>query len=110
MPTEYKNVVFTKHALERMRLRTIAEHTAWEVITYPDQTKKENGKSTRYIKTIQGRRYFVVASYLQKEQKYLAISCWVRGEDDKPSLSWQLITLPFRLIWWLITVLFSKLR
>ncbi len=110
MPQEYKNLVFTTHSLERMKQRTISQHAAWETVTYPDQKKQENASSVRYIKTINSRRHFVVASFLPKEHKYLVISTWVRGEDDAQPLSWQLITLPFRALWWLIKLISSKLR
>ncbi|NCN50847.1 MAG: DUF4258 domain-containing protein [Candidatus Pacebacteria bacterium] len=95
----YKNIVFTKHAAERMALRSIADHSVWETITYPESVKSEQKQSKRYIKTINGRRHFVVASYLPAEKKYLVVSTWIRGEDDRVPLAWTLITLPFKLLW-----------
>ena len=109
MEREYKNVVFTKHALERMSSRSISSHAIWEVISHPDRVKAEKKDSRRYIKTLRNRRYFVVASYLPKENKYLVVSTWVRGEDDKESIAWILITLPFKLLWKLIKVLVTKI-
>ena len=105
MPNTYKNIVFTKHALERMNKRSISKDRIWQVVNHPDKTFK---KEKKYLKEIGDRKYQVVATHLPKEQKYLVISTWVRGEDDKQSFIWTLITLPFRIIWWIIKKLFSK--
>lgn len=105
----YKNVVFTKHAAERMALRSITEYTIWEVIAHPDEVRPEKQNSKRYIKTINTRRYFVVAAYIPNEKKYLVISCWVRGEDDAVPLVWILLTAPFKIIWKLVTFIIRRI-
>ncbi|MCA9369276.1 MAG: DUF4258 domain-containing protein [Pseudomonadales bacterium] len=105
----YKNIIFTKHAAERMALRSITRHSVWETITYPDTVKNEKKNADQYIKTINGRRHFAVASYLPKEQKYLVVSTWVRGEDDRVPLLWTLITLPFKLLWRFIRYFFRRI-
>lgn len=105
----YKNVIFTKHAAERMALRSISEHSVWETISYPDSVKSENQNSKRYIKNIHDRRYFVVASYIHNEKKFLVISCWVRGEDDRVPLMWTLITLPFKILWKIIRFIYMRI-
>ncbi|HEX7018041.1 MAG TPA: DUF4258 domain-containing protein [Patescibacteria group bacterium] len=101
----YKNLVFTKHALERLNDRTITAEAVQRVIQAPDK-KFDNGGSTKFIRTLDDRKYHVVASYLKQEHTWLIISVWVRGEDDQQPLIWQLITLPFRFGWWLVKKLF----
>ncbi|GIK83706.1 MAG: hypothetical protein BroJett025_03280 [Patescibacteria group bacterium] len=109
MSQEYKNIIFTKHAYERIVDRSLALHSVFETVNYPDAVYKKDSKSNKYIKTIQNRRYHVVATYKPDQKKHLIISAWVRGEEDKQPLIWQLITLPFKIVWWLIKRLF-KLR
>lgn len=105
----YKNVVFTKHAAERMALRSISEYAVWDTIAHPDKVQSENQNSKRYIKNSNDRRYFVVASYIHNEKKFLVISCWVRGEDDRVPLMWTLITLPFKILWKIIRFIFTRI-
>jgi hypothetical protein len=113
MKNSYKNIVFTKHALERMNKRSISKDKIWQVINNPDKTlnkssNRTKGVTKKYLKELSGRSYQVVASYLKQEKKYLIISTWVRGEDDKQSIIWILITLPFRIILWILKKIFNK--
>ncbi|NCO12648.1 MAG: hypothetical protein COZ34_04980 [Candidatus Pacebacteria bacterium CG_4_10_14_3_um_filter_34_15] len=113
MPDTYKNIIFTKHAIERMNKRSISKDKIWQVINHPDKTfnessSNEKGVTKKFIKETGDRKYQVIATYLPNEQKHLVISTWVRGEDDKQSIIWLIITLPFKIIWWLIKKLFSK--
>ncbi len=112
MPSSYKNIIFTKHALERMNKRSISQDKIWQVINHPDKTFNEGsnnkGASKKFIKETGDRKYQVIATYLPNENKYLVISTWVRGEDDKQGIVWTLITLPFKIIWWIVKKLFSK--
>src|SRR5687768_9359308 len=102
---KYKNLVFTKHALERLNDRTITAEAVHRVIQTPDK-KFSRDDNTKFIRTLNDRKYHVVASYLEKEHQWLIISVWVRGEEDKEPLMWQLITLPFRAGWWLLKKIF----
>lgn len=102
MSNKYKNVIFTKHALERMKKRSINKDKIWETINYPDKVYKSDIDDKKYLSKIRGRKYQAVATYLKDEKKYLVISAWVRGEDDKASPVWVLITLPFKIIFWIL--------
>lgn len=105
----YKDIIFTKHAAERLALRSITRHSIWETIHYPDTVKAEKKDLQRYIKTINGRKHFAVVSYLSKEKKYLVVSTWIRGEDDRVPLVWTLITLPFKLLSKLLQFVIRKI-
>lgn len=106
----YKNLIFTTHALERMSDRSISPHAVWQVISAPEKTKSSGEGAKKYIKTLSERKYHIVAKYLAQEQKYLVISVWVRGEDDKVSFVWQLIALPFKFIWWQVKLIVKALK
>ena len=108
MSHTYKNIIFTTHAYERIISRSLAVHSIYETINFPEKVLKESQGNKKFIKIIQKRKYQVVATYKQDQNKYLVISAWVRGEEDKQPLAWQLITLPFKLIWWLLTWILKK--
>lgn len=108
MSPAYKSVIFTNHAWQRLSERTISADMAVTAISHPD-SKFENATTTKFIKTIHGRKVHVVASQDSKTGQWVVVSTWVRGEQDKVPLVWQLLTLPFRLIWWLLIVVWNVL-
>lgn len=108
------NIIFTKHATERMSRRNISKEMIRRTLANPDSTipghnpKKEN--QVKFIKTVNSRRVHVVATLLP-EKKWLIVSSWVKGEEDKASLTWLIISFPFKLCfnicWWLLKMLFK---
>lgn len=112
MSQTYRNLVFTNHALERKNQRYISPDKIYDVINYPNKTYQEGSDTKKYIKKISGRNYHVIAKYLGNENKYLVISAWVRGEDDQAPLIirlvWFLITLPFKLLWSILKLIFKR--
>lgn len=102
MSKTYKNIIFTTHAYDRIKSRSLAVHSIYETVNFPEKVIGKTQSNKKFVKTIQNRKYQVVATYKPDQKKYLVISAWVRGEVDKQPLARQLITLPFRIIWWLI--------
>ncbi len=109
MNQNYKNLVFTKHALDRLQDRSISEDAIWQTIARPDKKFKNDGQSVKFIRSVNGRKVHAVATYLKNENKWLVVSVWIRGEDDKQPLVWQLIVLPFKILWWIIKTFFKAL-
>ena len=102
----YHNLIFSKHALERMDRRSISKEMVRRTLANPDKTfPGHSGESVKFIKTIDSRNTHVVATLLP-EKKWLIVSVWVRGEDDKLPLAWQIISFPFvvlfKISWWII--------
>lgn len=97
-------VIFTKHALQRMDQRHLAESDIIRVLEKPDYTRPsdEQPDAIVSIRTLNQRKIHVVNKYLRDQHQTLVISTWVRGEEDPTPLSWKIITAPFKLIWWLI--------
>lgn len=92
-------VIFTKHALERLQKRSISEDAARSVLLHPDTTVPGKKPGTvKFVRTLSGRNIQLIGTYLADQKKWLVLSAWVRGEDDKPSLTWQILSLPFRII------------
>lgn len=108
MNREYQNLVFTKHALERLAQRSISQDDVARVLAHPDRSHpSDKPQTTKFIRELHGRTMHVVATYLSDQKKWLILSVWVRGEDDQVPLMWQIISLPFRVLWWLLKRLFE---
>lgn len=105
MGETYKNLVFTNHAWARVQDRSVSRDAVYLTVSFPDKTF-HNQDNYKFIKTVNGRKIHVVATPIENN-KYLIISTWVRGEDDREPLIWQLITLPFKLSWWILKTIWS---
>jgi len=100
--------ILTKHARERLQQRWISEDVIASVLRSPQRTEPGTKPgSTKFIRTINGRQIQLIGSYLKEEDRWLIVSAWVRGEDDKAPLMWQLITLPFVGVWKLSVWIFK---
>lgn len=107
-------ISLTKHALERARSRQMELYAIEQLILFPDHKKALGDDKFKFQKIINQRNYQAVATWLAKENKWLIISTWVRGEEDRLPLVWLLISWPFRLVWrlllWLLQQLWRGLR
>lgn len=95
--------IFTTHARQRLQQRSIPIGDAELVLRQPAQTfpgKKVN--TTKFVRNVGGRNIQLVATYLQDQKKWLVVSAWVRGEEDRVPLVWHILVAPFKLMWWLI--------
>jgi len=102
--------IFTKHSLERLNQRSISQDSAESVLRNPDRTEPGKKEGTiKFIRTVHGRNVQLIATYLNDQKKWLVVSAWVRGENDKESLMWQIISLPFKGTWWLAKFLTLKM-
>jgi hypothetical protein len=98
MGKEYKNMVFTNHALDRLSLRSLSMEAIGKVLSNPDKTfPSDKPESIKFIRQLDDRTIHVIATYLKDKKKWLVVSVWVRGEEDPAPLAWQIITFPFRL-------------
>ncbi len=92
MDKNYKNLVFTNHALERLKLRSVTQNQVWQVISYPDKKFPSNKlKQIKFTRFINNRNIQLVAKYLEDQKKWLIVSVWVRGEDDPTPFMWKVI-------------------
>jgi hypothetical protein len=82
------SVVFTDHALKRLRQRRLTREMVISAVQSPDKREREADGDTEFIRTINGRKVHVIGLYLADERKWLIKSTWVRGEED-PIPFWQ---------------------
>lgn len=101
--------IFTKHALQRLKERSIPLDQAELVLRKPTQTspgKKPN--TVKFIRQINGRNMQLVGTYLADQKKWLIVSAWVRGEDDKVPIIWLIISWPFKIVWQFSKFVYAK--
>lgn len=106
---QIENIVFTKHALERMARRSISKEMIRRTLANPEITvpghNPKKDSQVKFIKTINSRRVHVVATLLP-EKKWLIVSSWVKGEEDPVPLTWQILSFPIKLLFtislWLV--------
>ena len=111
MDKHYKNLIFTDHALERMRLRTISQDQVRQVLAHPEKTFPSNKpEQIKFIRNLSHRTIHVVGKYLEDQKKWLIISVWVRGEDDPIPLMWLVITVPFKIIAKIAKIILSYIK
>jgi len=102
-------IVLTKHALERARSRKMELYPIERTILDPDKKISLGEQKFKFLKNVAGRHYQLVATFLPKEDKWLIISVWIRGEEDQLPFMWRLIRAPFYFLWWLIRIIFQLL-
>lgn len=92
------DVIFTKHALQRLQKRRISQAAVAKAIAAPDTKEAEGDGDVVFKKVYQGRNYHVVALWLPDERRWLVKSAWVRGEEDQPVWWVGVLLAPFKLI------------
>ena len=103
--------IFTKHSLERLKQRSISQAAAESVLQQPDRTEPGKKPGTiKFVRQLNGRNIQLIATYLDDQKKWLIVSAWVRGEDDKESLSWLILTFPFKFLWKIFVWFFNQLN
>jgi len=83
----FGGVIWTNHALERLRERGIKQGDAWATFMRPDQSREGSNihGSWVYYKTYGSERLEVVAKQNEKKE-WVIMSVWSRPvyEDQKP--------------------------
>jgi len=82
MDRNYKGLIWTNHAMDRMRERGIKQGDAWATWSSPQQSKKGSAPgSWVYYKTYGGETIEVVAKQNEKKE-WIILSVW-----SKPAAS-----------------------
>lgn len=111
MKHDYKNLIFTDHALQQMRKRRIKREMVYDTIHKPDNKEPEEADKFRFIRVIDDRNVHVVASFAETQKKWLVVTAWVRGEDDPRPLAVRVLLLPIRMLrvmWRMLRLLLQK--
>ena len=83
MHRDYKGVVFTNHALDRLKQRGIKQGDAWATLKRSDQSRRgETSGSWVFYKTYGKKRIEVVAKKNDRRQ-WVVLSVWSKEYDGK---------------------------
>ncbi len=85
MDNHFGGVIWTNHALERLRERGIKQGDAWATWRNPQASKKGNSGNWVYYKNYNGNQIEVVAKQNEKKE-WIILSVWskpVYGVDSK---------------------------
>lgn len=113
MKNEYKNVIFTDHALQRLKRRRISQAMAVQALRHPDRQQPEDDDKIRFIKSIKDRNVQVVARHLSDEGQWMVVTAWVRGEEDPRRWWLHVLLLPWyvlRVVWRVVRAIVRGLR
>jgi len=78
MQRDFGGVIWTNHALERLRQRNISQGDAWATFNSPDQSRKASTKGAWvYYKTYGQEKLEVVASK-NDQGKWVIMTVWSR--------------------------------
>lgn len=87
-------IAFTKHAQNLLKRERLDHRTIEHILHYPDKKEKEEDGKVRFIGSSDGAKIHVIATFLDKENKWLVITVELRSEaksstptsDDVPKL------------------------
>lgn len=83
MDKNFGNIIWTDHALNRMRERGIKQSDAWVTWKNPERSRYVKDKATWiYHKTFSGQRVEVVAKK-NDDGRWIILSVWSKSLTDK---------------------------
>lgn len=73
----YRNVIFTNHALERMRDRGLPQENAYEAFSHPDSSI--DGKEKGTIECVKRQEHYKITVIAKQNERreWIIISAWV---------------------------------
>lgn len=93
MNRNFGGVIWTNHALDRMRERGVKQGDAWATFNRPEQSRKGASDNWVYYRNWGGEQIEVVAKQNERKQ-WLILSVWSRpthGKSQKAPSFWSLI-------------------
>ena len=93
MDRKYGGVIWTNHAIERLKQRNISQGDAWATFKRPSESRFAKSKGAWvYYKTYGNQKVEVVAKQNEKKE-WIILSVWskpVHGGQKKPKSLWSL--------------------
>ena len=112
MDNKYGGVIWTNHALQRLRQRNIKQGDAWATWRNPEQSRKGASGNWVYYRTYGNEKIEVVAKQNEKRE-WLILSVWsdrvyVKPAYGKPEHQNNRNTKPTSFLSFLFNILFKK--
>jgi len=74
---EYGGIIWTNHALERLKDRAFPQDKAWETIKYADIEKAGQKANTREFKKKFGAQTVTAIASKNEKGEWVVVSCWI---------------------------------
>jgi hypothetical protein len=99
MKQEFMGVVFTNHALERLRERGVTQGDAWYTFKHADQQSKGKTPGSWKFSKSYGPQTIQVIAKQNDQKQWVILSCWskIMGNNrpiftqPKENLIWKLV-------------------
>jgi hypothetical protein len=92
MKRRYLNAIFTKHAINRLYNRGIAQSDAWYTFQHPDSSLPGKTPGTRKFFKNYGRQRIEVVAKKNEKGEWIILSAWARLQaNGKPIFTKQTI-------------------
>lgn len=99
MERNFKGLIFTNHALTRLKERGISQGDAWATWNHPDQSRYAQAKGAWIYYHTFGERKIEVVAKKNERGEWLVISVWDRPVWEKEKKTEPLLTLLFKKFW-----------
>jgi len=97
MDRHYKGVIWTNHALDRLKQRSIKQGDAWATLVRPDTSRyAEAKKAWIYSRNFKGTAIEVVAQRNERRE-WVVLSVWSRPAEARQSWTDKLIDAVIKL-------------
>lgn len=73
----YKGIIWTNHALERLKQRKLDQHTAWKAFKSPDTSVKGKQTGTMEYQKKVGTSFVTIIARKNDKREWVILSCWV---------------------------------
>lgn len=88
---EYNGLIFTNHALERMRERGITQEKMWQTYKNPDTQNERKHNTTERRKKFGNSEISIIFTHNERNEA-IVVSCWVEpplpGSKDAKEKEW----------------------
>lgn len=96
MDNNYKGIIFTNHALQRLRERDISQGDAWATLVHPQESRKGSNKNAWVFYRTYGNNKIEVVATENEKKEWVVLSVWSRpaygtASYPKPNIFEQLV-------------------
>lgn len=83
MQREFKGIIFTNHALDRLKQRQIKQGDAWATLKRPDKSRKGETKGSWVFYKTHGKHRLEVVAKKNDWRQWVVLSVWSKEFDGK---------------------------
>ena len=82
MDRNYGGVIWTNHALQRLKERNVAQGDAWASWSRPDSSKFDSKKGVWVYRRVYGNEEFEIVAKKNDRGQWIILSVWVNKVKD----------------------------